>query len=91
VAYRYLLEWGPLKFDVHSGESMEPSIAYLADGRLFLKLAGKEVREVESKFGNQVIARFQKNSEREAWKSQGVWGSGGMGMPSSGRCVSVCD
>lgn len=64
---------------------MDPSIAYLANGRLFLKLAGKEPREVESKFGNQVIARSQKNSERNAWKSQGVWGSGGMGTPDFGQ------
>ena len=64
---------------------MEPSIAYLANGRLFLKLAGKEPREVESKFGNQVIARSQKNSQRDAWKSQSVWGSGGMGMPDMGQ------
>lgn len=68
---------------------MEPSIAYLANGRLFLKLAGQEVREVESKFGNQVIARSQKNAEREAWKSQSVWGSGGMGMPDLGQFQQV--
>lgn len=60
---------------------MEPSVAFVSQGRLYFKRAGEELREIESAFANKVIARQQKAAETSGWKSQGVWGSGGMGMP----------
>ena len=60
---------------------MIPTIAYISQGRLFLLKKDGCVDEVECKFANGVIARKQKNAEQESWKSESVWGSGGMGMP----------
>lgn len=61
---------------------MQPAVAYLSDGRLFVKLAGREPREVQSAFAAQVMERQARNAEVHGWKSQsGVWGQMGLGAP----------
>ena len=50
---------------------MRPAIAYLADGRLHLKLADEPSRVLESPFAESVRAREVGLVHRNAWKAQG--------------------
>lgn len=62
--------------------SAEPAVAYLSDGRLFLKSPGAESREIQSAFARQVMERQARNQEVHGWKAQsGIWGSMGMAAP----------
>lgn len=68
---------------MNSVSSREPAIAYLAQGRLFVRKPRGTVREIESAFGQQVRERQERNRELHGWKSaSGVWGSMGMAAPS---------
>src|SRR5687768_10986527 len=61
---------------------MDPSIAYLSQGKLYVKLAGQEAREIESPFARQALERQARSQEMDGWKSRGgVWGSMGMAPP----------
>lgn len=61
---------------------LEPGIAYLSNGRLFIKRAGEAVREIESAFGRQVLERQTRSQELHGWKGRsGVWGSMGVAPP----------
>jgi len=59
---------------------METSFAYLADGKLFFKEPGKDIRLVESAFIQQMLERQQKTRDRHDWKSQGMGWSLTRGM-----------
>jgi len=50
---------------------MRPGIAYLADGRIHLKLGDEPPRAVESPFAESVRAREASLVQRNAWKTQG--------------------
>lgn len=60
---------------------MTDTIAFISQGRLFLKQGDQPVREIESKFANDMIERHQRNAEINSWKDESVWGGGGMGFP----------
>ncbi|HJQ70494.1 MAG TPA: hypothetical protein VKA70_16060, partial [Blastocatellia bacterium] len=51
---------------------MSLRIAYLSQGKLRLKTEGKEVRTIESRFGQQVRERAIQIQQRNAWKTQGA-------------------
>ena len=50
---------------------MPPRIAYLADGKLHLKLGDEPPRVVESPFAESVRARQASLARRSAWKTEG--------------------
>jgi hypothetical protein len=61
---------------------MEPTIAFLASGSLFVKSPGHDVREIESPFALRALERQAKDQELHGWKSRsGVWGQMGMSPP----------
>lgn len=61
---------------------MEPTIAFLAKGRVQIKAPGKPLREVQSTFANESRERQKRNQSIEGWKSRsGVWGNMGMAPP----------
>src|SRR5512142_1427570 len=65
---------------------MSTDFAYLAGGKLHLKLGDAPVRTIESRFGEQVRARALDIQKRVEWKTQGtgaqfmrgglLWGGG---------------
>lgn len=60
-----------------------PTIAYLADGKLYLKPPGVEPQLIESPFVQQMLDRIERNRQRHGWKESGgmAWqqfGSRGM-------------
>lgn len=57
---------------------MNTQIAYLAEGKLYLKLGALAPRQVQSAFAQGVLDRVATNRERNEWKSrnQGLPGSG---------------
>ncbi len=59
---------------------MQPTVAYLSQGRLFVKQPDKEVREIESPFARQAMERQVKNEQLNGWKGN-VWGSNAGVMP----------
>jgi len=61
---------------------MDPKIAFLASGRLFVKLDGREAREIESQFAKDSLDRQAQRLAIDGWKGRsGVWGSMGMAPP----------
>lgn len=61
---------------------MSPSVAFIAEGRLFLKDGDRPLREIESTFARDAVARHQRAAELDGWKRESVWGSGlGTGIP----------
>jgi hypothetical protein len=50
---------------------MANDFAYLAQGKLHLKLGDAPVRPIESQFGNSVRHRAQELQQRNSWKTQG--------------------
>jgi hypothetical protein len=50
---------------------MSSDFAYLAQGKLHLKMGDAPVRTVESQFGNSVRQRAQEMQQRHSWKTQG--------------------
>ncbi|MGA7938087.1 MAG: hypothetical protein WCA35_31350 [Kovacikia sp.] len=51
---------------------MTPSIAYLAQGKLYLKLQDSSIREIESQFGQTLQERTLKVQRNKAWKNRGL-------------------
>ncbi|WP_026735823.1 hypothetical protein [Fischerella sp. PCC 9605] len=51
---------------------MNLSIAYLAQGKLYLKFHQAPVREFESQFGQTVQERMLQTQQRKAWKNRGL-------------------
>jgi hypothetical protein len=49
-----------------------PTIAYLAEGKLYLCEPGKDARLIESPFAQQILERQERNRERHDWKSEGL-------------------
>ena len=61
---------------------MESTIAFLSQGRLFVKELGKPIREIESRFANDAMERQAKDRNSNAWRARsGVWGNMGMAPP----------
>lgn len=61
-------------------------IAYLAGGKIRLKLDGEKPRTIESQYGNSIRDKAVKAQQRHAWKTEGgnsflsgsmLWGKGG--------------
>ncbi|MBF2007813.1 MAG: hypothetical protein IGS49_20755 [Chlorogloeopsis fritschii C42_A2020_084] len=52
--------------------AMNLSIAYLAQGKLYLKYPQAPVREYESQFGQSVQERVLQTQRRKAWKNRGL-------------------
>ena len=62
--------------------TMEPTIAYIAQGRLFLKAPGRGEREIQSTFARQFEERQAKSLAIDGWKGRsGVWGGMGVQPP----------
>ena len=73
---------------VAPSQSSAPTIAYLAEGKLYLKRGDGEPQLIESPFVQQMLDRIERNRQRHGWKDGGgmAWqsfGSGGM-MPMMG-------
>lgn len=51
---------------------MFPQIAYLSQGKLYLKSDANSLREVESQFGQTVQERVLKLKRNKAWKNRGL-------------------
>src|SRR5579872_4776978 len=51
---------------------METQFAYLSRGKLHVKLAGKPMRPVESRYGESVRDRALQIQDRNAWKTAGT-------------------
>lgn len=65
---------------------MPPTVAYLSDGKLFLKSPDAEPREVQSSFARQVMERQARTREVHGWREEsGLWGNMGMPMPELGQ------
>jgi hypothetical protein len=61
---------------------MPPTVAYLSQGRLFVRPPDQTPREVESQFAREVEQRQAKSRSIDGWKSRsGVWGQMGMAPP----------
>lgn len=55
---------------------MEPSVAYLAGGRLLVKHPHRDAVEIESPFATAALERLSREQSVNGWKSQnGVWAS----------------
>jgi hypothetical protein len=60
---------------------MQPMVAYLADGKLFLKRPGQRADPVESRFGEEMVDQALRSREKNEWKTRSQTGqvmSGGM-------------
>lgn len=53
---------------------MEPVVAYLANGKLFLKRAGASADPIESQFAQEMVEQAIRARERSEWKSQSQTG-----------------
>jgi hypothetical protein len=51
---------------------MFPSIAYLSQGKLYLKSDSSPLQEIESQFGQTVQERVLKLKRNKAWKNRGI-------------------
>jgi hypothetical protein len=60
----------------------DKGIAFLAEGKLYLKPAGQPVRLVESQFAQQAADRAQQAVQRNAWKTNSTADATGM-LPSA--------
>ena len=54
-----------------SNQNSEIKFAYLSQGKLFFKDGGREVSQIESEFGNDVIKRSLEIHQRNEWKTKG--------------------
>lgn len=61
---------------------MEPTIAYLARGQLFVRKPGQSPTPIESPFAQQTMEREARDRQLHGWKNRsGVWGQMGMSPP----------
>ena len=72
---------------------MRGNIAYLSDGKLFLKSNGQPAKLIQSQFVQQMIDRQQRDRQRNSWKDQGqAWKFGIAGprtMPMAAGVLNV--
>ncbi len=62
--------------------SSESSVAWISRGRLFVKTAGHQTREIESAFATDALRRQVREASLDAWKGRsGVWGNMGIQPP----------
>ena len=50
----------------------DPEIAYLAEGKLYHKPSGKDVKLIQSHFLQELLDRRNRDNQRSSWKSQGM-------------------
>jgi hypothetical protein len=61
---------------------MQPTIAYLSQGRLFVREPDKPPREIESAFAKETEERQSRSRSIDGWKGRSaVWGQMGMAPP----------
>lgn len=60
----------------------EPAVAYIAEGKLYLKGAGGEPRLIDSPFVQGILDRVSRDRQRNEWKAQGGigWNFGARSM-----------
>ncbi len=59
-----------------------PTFALISQGRLFIGQPSRELREIESRFAQDAIARQARHNDSNAWKGRsGVWGNMGLTPP----------
>ncbi|HXE55550.1 MAG TPA: hypothetical protein VN541_21180, partial [Tepidisphaeraceae bacterium] len=65
----------------------EPAIAYIAEGKLYLKQPGSSPRLLDSPFVQGILDRVSRDRQRNEWKSQGGagWNFGRAMMPVPGQ------
>jgi hypothetical protein len=51
---------------------MNPTIAYISQGKLYLWTSEHSVREIESEFGRGIQARSQKAKNKQVWKNRSL-------------------
>lgn len=67
-------------------QNMEPTIAFLSQGRLFVRESGQPVREIDSHFAKEAMDREARYQGTNQWKARsGVWGNMGMSPPQWGQ------
>src|SRR5688500_8492378 len=66
-----ILNIGPRARPIRIKRMSTPPIAYLAGGKIRLKVDGAEPRTVPSQYGNTIRERSVKAQQRHAWKSEG--------------------
>ena len=49
----------------------DPEIAYLAEGKLYHKPSGQDVKNIDSHFLQELIDRRNRDSQRSSWKQSG--------------------
>src|SRR4051812_6567918 len=52
---------------------LAPAVAYLSDGKLYLKEPAKPPRLVESAFAQGLADRAARGRQRNDWKAKGAW------------------
>lgn len=58
------------------------SVAWISRGRLFVRKSGQPLKEIESDFAREALAREIRDSQLNSWKGRsGVWGNLGMQPP----------
>jgi hypothetical protein len=57
--------------DERDFDNMEPTLAWLAQGKVRIKLPGEPARTVESRFGQSIRDRVIRSQQRHAWKMGG--------------------
>jgi hypothetical protein len=62
---------------------MQPTIAYLAEGKLYVRKPGGEPELVESQFAQEMLDRTERSRQRNEWKTQGE----GIGQMLPGRML----
>jgi hypothetical protein len=73
---------------------MTPTVAYLAEGKLYTKRGDAAPRLIDSPFVQSMLNRIQRSRERHDWKSQGMaWqmGAGGFGGLMGGRAMAPAE
>ena len=59
-----------------------PTVAWIASGRLLVKRNGGAVEEIESDFARETLERRMRSQQLHGWKGRsGVWGNMGMAPP----------
>lgn len=72
---------------------MSTSIAYISQGRLFIKRGDGPPRSIESRFGQDMIDREARSRQKNQWKAKSpgwnIRADGGMGLPGLGGDADV--
>jgi hypothetical protein len=83
-----------------SAETPNPTIAYLAQGKIRVKKGGEPPRTIESAYGNTIRERTVRSQQRNSWKSGGndatpfsgamLWGKAGTSGDVPVSITSIC-